>query len=162
MRARRIVGGALATVTVHLVLLAGCGDPPTRADSSFFTIRPIAGQSAPPCTAPALAEVRGGDAVRCYEVGAAEVDAGDVTSASVATDRATQTEDVQFVLSAEGTERLNGLARTVGVGGRAAIVVDGMVVGAIRFETTDFQGRGVVSGLGAAEAERLARRLNRG
>ena len=129
-------------------------------DPSFFTIRPVIRESSPPCNPPALAERRNGQAVRCYELGPAEVDAEDVISAAVVASL-TGTEEVTFELSPEGIGRFNALARNVGLGGRAAIVVDGAVVSAPILQVTEFSGRGVVAGLTADEARHLVVRLER-
>lgn len=98
--------------------------------------------------------------MRCFELGPAGVDAGDVASAAIVTDPRTAAEAVQFGLSPQGTERFNALAGTVGVGAEVAIVVDGLVVNAVRIETTQFPGKGVVTGLDTEQAHRLVERLN--
>ena len=99
--------------------------------------------------------------MRCFELGPAGVDAGDVASAEVVTSRATGTDEVTFTLSPAGTMRFNAMARAVGLGGQAAMVVDGVVVSAPRIQVLEFSGSGVVTGLDAAAAQRLAKRLNR-
>ncbi len=128
---------------------------------SYFTIRPVTRELPPPCVPPALAEERDGRAMQCFEVGGVQVDAGDVQSAATFTDPTTNTTSVQFRLSSKGTDRFNAMARAVGVGGRAAIVVDGLVVSAPRLDTTNFPGAGVVAGLSDADAAGLVKRLNR-
>ena len=152
-------GGVVRSLTMTMVLLGACGDTADR-DASYFAIRAVMRESPPPCSPPALSEQRDGQALRCIEVGPVAVDASDVASAAVVA-TGPGTEAVQFDLSPKGTERFNALARSVGLGGRAAIVVDGVVVSAPRFETTEFAGQGHVTGLDAASADRLARRLNR-
>ncbi|MDQ2827073.1 MAG: hypothetical protein M3Y04_08965, partial [Actinomycetota bacterium] len=102
-----------------------------------------------------------GQVVHCFEVGGAQVDADDVESAAVVIQPATNTQAVTFRFSSKGTERLNAMARTIGVGGQAAIVVDGVVVSAPRLDTTDFPGTGVVAGLNNDDAAALVKRLNR-
>jgi len=104
----------------------------------------------------------GGQVVVCYEMGPVAVDAGAVTSAAVVSDGAAPTAGVTFELSPAGTSRWNAMARTAGVGAQVAIVVDGAIVGAPTLQTTDFPGKGVVTGLDPAAAQRLAGRLNRG
>ena len=159
MSTQRVGGRAVPCLTITVMLLGACRDTPNR-DASYFTIRAVLRESPPPCSPPALPEQRDGQALRCIEVGPAAVDASDVASAAVVA-TGPGTEAVQFELSPKGTERFNALARSVGLGGRAAIVVDGVVVSAPRFETTEFAGEGHVTGLDAASADRLARRLNR-
>lgn len=154
-------GGQLRSlVCASLVLLAGCRGAARQPDPSYFTIRPVTSEFTPPCAPPALAEQHDGQAVRCYDVGPAGVDARDVKSATVIVDPRTGQHAVEFDLSPRGTERFNTLARTVGVGGLAAIVVDGVVVSTPRFDTTQFPGKGRVTGLDAGQAERLTHRLN--
>ena len=128
---------------------------------AYFGIRAIEGQTDPPCKAPALPQVQNGRSVRCYQLGPSQVDAADVASATAVPDRSTGAASVNFDLSPDGTEQFNALARSVGVGGQLAIVVDGRVVSSLTLETTDFPGRGVVSGLSSDAANRLATRLNR-
>ena len=69
---------------------------------------------------------------------------------TVTSSATTQLSEVQFELTAAGIKRWNALARTVGVGGQLTIVVDGAIKSAPRMEVTDFQGRGVVTGLDLA------------
>ncbi len=148
-------GGQIVTLlSASLVLLAGCGGGTAKQDPSYFTIRPVIGQQPPPCVPPALPERQNAEVVRCYQLGPAQVDAHDVASAAVVP------QGVEFTLSPEGAERFSAMARAVGRGGQAAIVVDGVVTSAPRFETTDYPGKGVVTGLDSGAAPRLANRLN--
>lgn len=161
MGTRRLGGRSLVALSAAIVVLAGCHQPGPKQEALYFTIRPVTRELPPPCVLPALTEKRNGQAVHCFEVGTAQVDASDVESAVVVTDRATSTPAVAFSLSSKGTDRFNAMARMVGLGGQAAFVVDGLVVSAPRFDTTDFPGRGVVTGLTNAEAGQLVKRLNR-
>lgn len=145
-----------------MVVLGACSNPAPKDDPSYFTIRPVVRQFEPPCAAPAIVEMRDRKAFRCFELGPPGVDASDVKSASLVKQPATKTDAVEFELTANGAERFNLLARTVGVGGQAAIVVDGAVVSAPRLDVTEFAGKGVVTGLSTEDAPRLAKRLNRG
>jgi preprotein translocase subunit SecD len=154
--------GGWRILTATLVLLVGCSDPAAKPDPSYFTIRPVTRQTAPPCARPALPELQNGQAVRCYELGPAGVDADDVQSATIIRDPQTSAPEVEFDLSPQGVERFNAMAKAVGVGGQAAVVVDGIVASAPRLDTTDFPGRGAVTGLGEEQAQRLATRLNHG
>lgn len=160
MARRRLGGRALGCLTASLLLLAGCQGT-AKHDQSYFTIRPVRRQSAPPCAPPALSELQADQAVRCYELGASAVDAADVTSAAVVANPATGVDEVTFQLSPDGTGRFNAMAQAVGRGGQAAIVVDKVVVSAPRFDTTDFPGTGVITGLDTATSHQLATRLNR-
>jgi preprotein translocase subunit SecD len=160
MGLRRLSIRSLLALTAAFAVLAGCRDAGTKQDVTYFTIRPVTRALPPPCVSPALPEERDGQAIHCFEVGRAQVDASDVESATVVTDRATNTHAVEFDLSPNGANRFNAMARMVGMGGQAAIVVDGIVVSAPRFQTTEFSGKGVVTGLDVDEAGRLAKRLN--
>ncbi len=161
METRRLGGRSFLSLIAAIVALAGCHHTGAKQVASYFTIRPVTRELPPPCVPPALAESRNGQAVYCFEVGAAQVDASDVESAGLVTNSATSTSTVEFSLSSKGTDRFNAMARMVGLGGQAAFVVDGVVVSAPRFDTTDFPGRGVVTGLTNEEAAELVKRLNR-
>lgn len=152
---------SLLSLSATLMVLAACSDPGTKQDTSYFTIRPVTRELPPPCVPPALAEQSDGQVVHCFVVGGAQVDAGDVESAAVVIEPATSTPAVTFRLSSKGTDRFNAMARTIGVGGQAAIVVDGVVVSAPRLDATDFPGTGVVAGLHNDAAAGLVKRLNR-
>jgi len=154
----RVPVSVAATV---LLLLSGCGDSGSVNSHAYFSIRPINGQSDPPCKAPALPEVQNGRPVHCYQLGPSQVDAADVVSATVVPGGTPGTSSVTYDLSPDGTQQFNALARSLGVGGQLATVVDGTVVNAVKLETTDFPGRGIVSGLAPDAANRLATRLNR-
>lgn len=152
----------MAALGAVCALLVGCGD--AASTPSFFAMRPVTAHTSPPCVAPALgaAPAQNGVIVACYELGPTAVDAHDVSSAVVRPDANTQMMDVEFVLTPGGIERFNAMARTLGVGGQAAILVDGGIVSAPRIQTTDFPGRGVVTGLDLPTAQGLAARLNAG
>lgn len=158
---RRTAGRAVFCVSISIVGLAGCGDSTPEPVTSYFTIRPVSRESAPPCLPPALSELKGGSPYVAKSWDRPGVDANDITSAAVVVDPVTGNRNVEFALSPEGTERFNALAKAVGLRGQAAVVVDGVVVNAPRFETTDFPGKGLVTGLDAGVAQRLADRLNR-
>jgi preprotein translocase subunit SecD len=160
MGTRRLGIRSVLMLTATLAVLAGCGHSGRQQDASYFTIRPVTRELPPPCVPPALAQERNGQPIHCFEVGRAQVEASDVESAALVTDHATNTPAVEFSLSPNGADRFNAMARTVGAGGQAAIVVDGVVVSAPRLDTTDFPGKGVVTGLNNDEAARLVNRLN--
>lgn len=151
------VAGALAAT---VIVVGACGN--SGPDPSYFAVRPVTRRAPPPCVAPALEEVLrpSGQVIACYELGPTGVDARDVRSATV-TSSATQLSEVQFELTASGTKRWNALAQAVGAGGQVAIVVDGAISSAPKLTVTEFQGKGVVTGLDLSGAHRLAERLNR-
>lgn len=140
------------------------GQTVTVSSTEAFAMQPVLARLAPPCATqaagPMVAERKGGRDVACYEVGPPLVTARDVATAALRPD-ASGTSAVEFTLTAEGTGRLDGLLRTVGVGGQIAIVVDGVVVQAIQVQTMSSNGRGVVTGLDEQTARRLAERLAR-
>ena len=142
-------------------LLAGCSD--SARDPGYFTIRPVVRQLPLPCAAPAIVQQGpDGEAAACFELGPPGIDARDVKSAEVQPNPRTGGAEVQFELTATGTVRFNDLCRWTGLGNQLAIVVDGVVASAPRLQTTEFQGRGVVTGLSPAAAEQLVKRLNDG
>ena len=54
--------------------------------------------------------------------------------------------EVEFSLTGEGTKQWNDMAVKVGAGNQIAIDLDGVVRSAPRLETTDFPGKGVITG----------------
>lgn len=154
--------GAIVALGAACALLVGCGD--AASAPSFFAIRSVTARMSPPCVAPALgaAPAQNRPIVACYELGPTAVTARDVSSALVRPNANTETIDVEFALTPAGVERFNAMARALGIGGQAAIVVDGGIVSAPRLDTTDFPGRGVITGLDLVTAQGLAARLNAG
>lgn len=134
--------------------------------TSFFAIRPVLAQLPPPCPSngptpglAVLAQLTGGAAVACYEVGPVAVDAHDVASATARTDPTNGGWFVQFTLTREGTARFNAAAAALGVGHQLAVVVDGAVVNAPQLDTVNFPGAGRITGFDASGAQALADRL---
>jgi preprotein translocase subunit SecD len=156
----RLGGPATVLIVAAVVLIAACSHPGPKSDASYFTIRPVTRQVPPPCRSPALAERNSEGEGACFELGPVAVDATDVASAAVTASPSTSAPEVQFQFSGRGTDRFNALARTVGVGGQVAIVVDGAVASAPRLDTTEFPGSGVVTGLTPDAAAWLVHRLN--
>ena len=54
--------------------------------------------------------------------------------------------EVEFSLTGDGTKEWNDMAKKVGSGNQIAIDLDGVVRSAPRLETTDFPGKGVITG----------------
>ena len=152
---------------LHMVDEKAWREVSSRPAEPFFSIRPVLRFTAAPCGPPTgqsttvLAEVHDGVEVGCYEVGAPSVTAADVKSASAKVDRGPEQWVVEFTLSDPAEDRLNVLARSVGVGGQIAVVVDGRVQGAPRIASLSLPGRGLVPGLDEIGARRLADRLRR-
>ncbi|HUR22506.1 MAG TPA: protein translocase subunit SecD [Acidimicrobiales bacterium] len=91
-----------------------------------------------------------------YLLGPAEVK-GTVLSGASATVSQTGQWEVQFELTDEGTKQWNGMAAKVGQGNQIAIDLDGVVRSAPSLSTTEFQGRGVITGnFSQSEAKDLA------
>jgi preprotein translocase subunit SecD len=154
-------GGRAAVFGTVVLAMAGCSD--SAQDPGFFTVRPVLRQLPPPCAAPAVAQQGpDGEPVACFELGPPGIDAGDVESAEIQPNPRTGGAEVQFELTSTGRDRFTDLSRRTGLGNQLAIVVDGVVASAPRLQTTEFQGRGVVTGLSPAAADRLVKRLNDG
>ena len=96
----------------------------------------------------------------CYHVAGPFVYADDVDTAVVREDRATGRWAVEYTLTPRGAERMEALFRAVGVGGQFAVVVDGQLVSAPRFDGPPAS-TGVVTGLDEPTARSLADRLQR-
>jgi preprotein translocase subunit SecD len=80
-----------------------------------------------------------------------------LSSASASVQPNTGVWEVQFSLTGDGTKAWNDMATKVGVGNQIAIDLDGVVRSAPRLDSTDFQGKGVISGnFTQAEAKDLA------
>lgn len=143
----------------QLVPVPGQPSSPAQADS-FLVVRPVLVRSNPPCPAGAVAQASAGQAVVCYEVGPAWMDAGDVARATARRDAATGTWLVETTLTAQGTARFRALAQAVGAGGQIAIVVDGKVVAAPVLASVAVPSTTVIAGLDEQTARSLAGRLN--
>lgn len=141
-------------------------DPPPGGvvhPNAWLAVVPVIGSEAPPCRPIQelwLAEVRAGQEVACYKISGPALNAGDVASATVRQDRTTGTWTVEFILTEAGSARFSALFRDVGAGGQYAIVVDGKLVSAERFEAPP-SGKGVITGLDEPTARSLAGRLTR-
>lgn len=143
------------------------GEPPAEiSGDSFFHLHPVLKRSDPPCSAqspapPAvvLRQLSAGAEVACYEVGRPGLEADDVIRARARPDLNPGVWQVELTLSAQGTARLDALARQVGAGGQLAVVVDELVVSAPVLATASLRGPVVVTGLDEQAARDLARRL---
>ena len=80
-----------------------------------------------------------------YLLGPAEVKGTALSDASATVSQSGAWE-VAFELTGEGTKQWNDMATKVGAGNQIAIDLDGVVRSAPRLETTEFQGRGVITG----------------
>jgi preprotein translocase subunit SecD len=87
-----------------------------------------------------------GNVTSRYLLGPAEVKGQALSSASAVVEPSTGAWEVQFSLTGEGTKQWNDMAATVGQGNQIAIDLDGVVKSAPRLDTTDFPGKGVITG----------------
>ncbi|HEX2042098.1 MAG TPA: protein translocase subunit SecD [Acidimicrobiales bacterium] len=98
-----------------------------------------------------------GNVVARYQLGPAEVRGQAISSARAEINQTSGAWAVTFNLTSEGTSQWNAMARKVGVGGRIAIDLDGVVRSAPSLETTDFPGSGQITGdFSEREAKDLA------
>jgi preprotein translocase subunit SecD len=81
-----------------------------------------------------------------YLLGPAEVKGTALSDARATVQPTTGAWEVEFTLTGEGTKQWNDMAAKVGAGNQIAIDLDGVVRSAPRLETTDFPGRGVITG----------------
>jgi hypothetical protein len=128
------------------------GSASAQMDPSFLTFRPVLRQLPPSCPAPAppeatvLPELRDGAVVACYELAPPELDAGAVESAKAVFEENTGQWAVEFTLTEEGEDRWDAMVRKIGQGRQIAVVLHDQVLSAPTLETTDFGGRGVITG----------------
>ncbi len=87
-----------------------------------------------------------GNVVKRYLLGPAEVNGRALTSARANVEPTTGAWDVEFSLSSSGTKEWNDMAVKVGQGNRIAIDLDGVVKSAPSLDTTDFPGKGRITG----------------
>lgn len=92
-----------------------------------------------------------------YLLGPAEVKGQALSSASAVVTPSTGQWEIEFSLTGEGTKQWNDMATKVGQGNQIAIDLDGVVRSAPRLDTTDFPGKGVITGsFTQSEAKDLA------
>jgi preprotein translocase subunit SecD len=104
-----------------------------------------------------------GNVTACYVLGPGAVDGNAVASAQAERDTTNGEWQIEFALTPQGTAAWNAMAARVGQGNQIAIVVDGAVASAPTLDTTDFPGRGAITGdYTQAQAEALAKRLSPG
>ena len=87
-----------------------------------------------------------GNVTARYLLGPAEVKGQALSDARATVQPTTGQWEVEFSLTGEGTKQWNDMAAKVGAGNQIAIDLDGVVRSAPRLETTDFPGRGVITG----------------
>ena len=89
---------------------------------------------------------RNGNVTSRYLLGPAEVKGQALSDARATVQPTTGQWEVEFSLTGEGTKQWNDMAAKVGAGNQIAIDLDGVVRSAPSLETTDFPGRGVITG----------------
>jgi preprotein translocase subunit SecD len=89
---------------------------------------------------------RDGRIVARYRLGPSEVTGRALSGARAVVDTTTGGWGVEFNLTSEGTKDWNDMAAKVGQGGQIAIDLDGEVKSAPRLQTTNFAGRGQITG----------------
>jgi len=98
-----------------------------------------------------------GTVIRRYRLGPAEVNGQALSSARATVEPTTGTWEVVFSLTSSGTRQWNDMAVKVGQGNRIAIDLDGEVKSAPSLDTTDFPGKGRITGnFSQREAKDLA------
>ena len=99
----------------------------------------------------------GGNVIRRYLLGPAEVNGRALSSARATVEPTTGSWEVEFSLTSSGTKQWNDMAVKVGQGNRIAIDLDGVVKSAPSLDTTDFPGKGRITGnFSQREAKDLA------
>jgi preprotein translocase subunit SecD len=92
-----------------------------------------------------------------YLLGPAEVTGRALSSARATVEPTTGAWEVEFSLTSTGTKQWNDMAAKVGQGNQIAIDLDGVVKSAPRLDTTDFPGKGRITGnFSQREAKDLA------
>ena len=81
-----------------------------------------------------------------YLLGPAEVKGQALSDARATVAPTTGAWEVEFSLTGAGTKQWNDMAVKVGAGNQIAIDLDGVIRSAPRLETTDFPGKGVITG----------------
>ena len=98
-----------------------------------------------------------GRVVAQYRLGPSQVSGQALSGARAVVDPTTGGWGVEFSLTSAGTRDWNQMAAAIGQGGQVAIDLDGEVRSAPRLQTTDFPGKGQITGdFTAGEAKDLA------
>jgi preprotein translocase subunit SecD len=130
------------------------GTPPDQAPPAETPTTPP--EADDPNAEVVLPGKEGGAAAR-YKLGPAEVTGEALSSAQASIDQGTGQWAVDFELTADGTQKWDAMAAKVGQGNQIAIDLDGRVESAPSLETTQFGGRGTITGqFSEREAKDLA------
>jgi len=175
-RALQVVGQTAQLLFRPVVQQLPAESPPTSSTSSTTSTTLEGAAVAPPTTVPVdptkttppeeddetkqviLPEKdSNGRVTTRYLLAPAPVKGEALSSASASVQPNTGVWEVQFSLTGDGTKAWNDMATKVGVGNQIAIDLDGVVKSAPRLDSTDFQGKGVISGnFTQSEAKDLA------
>jgi preprotein translocase subunit SecD len=126
--------------------------PPTTSDPAVPAVPAEAAPATGSASSPPGSEVvlperdRDGRVVARYRLGPSEVGGRALSGARAVVDTTTGGWGVEFSLTSEGTKAWNDMAAGIGRGGQVAIDLDGEVKSAPRLQTTDFPGKGQITG----------------
>lgn len=99
----------------------------------------------------------GGNLVARYRLGPSEVTGRALSGARATVDPTTGGWSVEFSLTSGGAKDWNDMAAKIGQGGQVAVDLDGVVKSAPRLQTTNFPGKGQITGnFSQSEAKDLA------
>ena len=110
------------------------------------TATPDPGQNDPAADVVLPEKDRSGRVVAHYRLGPSDVSGQALSGARAVVDPTTGGWGVEFSLTSSGTKDWNDLAAKIGQGGQIAIDLDGEVKSAPRLQTTDFPGKGQITG----------------
>ncbi len=114
-------------------------------------------QAEPPAEVVLPEKDRDGRVVARYRLGPAQVTGRAMSGARAVVNPTTGAWGVEFSLTSEGTKAWNDMAAAIGQGGQVAIDLDGEVKSAPSLQTTDFPGKGQITGnFSQREAKDLA------
>ncbi|HTJ74102.1 MAG TPA: protein translocase subunit SecD [Acidimicrobiales bacterium] len=118
---------------------------------------PLSEQSAPEAEVVLPERDREGRVLAHYRLGPSEVTGRALSGARAVVDPTTGGWGVEFSLTSSGTQDWNDMAAKIGQGGRVAIDLDGEVKSAPTLQTTNFPGKGQITGnFNQREAKDLA------
>ncbi len=134
------------------------GSPSTTAQTAGrFEVRPVIGRDPQPCRVGQLLLAPVHQSAVCLTLGATALNGADVASVSVSS-QSTDGPGIDIRLTTDGLTRVNALARRLygapSPMGEAALLVDGRVFSAPRFNIDHFDATGIrISGSFASEAD---------
>jgi len=135
--------GATTTTTTPATSTTVEGAPPTST-----TVPPDQTKTTPPDQDDETKQVvlPDKDGKSRYLLAPAAVKGQALSSARATVAPSTGVWEVEFSLTGDGTKEWNDMAKKVGAGNQIAIDLDGVIRSAPRLQTTDFPGKGVITG----------------